>query len=266
MGATAACAAAAEQVVVLDLAAAVNCSGGSFEVDWKGTIAVGELFDIVDGTAITMSGEGSTAVIDGNGSTRLFIVVNTSLHFNHVNISSGASGVGGAVAAAGSSLAFNGTNFVGNKSSYVSCVGGGVFADNRAAMHGEALFATGTSEVSCGGSWLNNTAGNSGGVVRIHQVSAMSWKDEAVFAYNTASKNSGSVSLYNQSSLSWSGTKFRGTLRFTAEEPSSRRNRTFLGTPLVGARSQETYYIARSGSHNKKCLNKKHSGDRCPTI
>ncbi|CAM9147480.1 unnamed protein product, partial [Ectocarpus fasciculatus] len=137
--------------------------------------------------------------------------------------SSGASRVGGGVAAAGSSLTFNGTNFVGNsasgnggaiyvsESSYVSCVGGGVFADNRASMDGGALFATGTSQVSCGGSWLNNTAGDSGGAVRIHQVSAMSWTDDTVFAYNTASKNGGAVSLYNRSSLSWSGTTtFRG--------------------------------------------------------
>ncbi|CAM9150882.1 unnamed protein product, partial [Ectocarpus sp. 6 AP-2014] len=137
--------------------------------------------------------------------------------------SSGASGVGAAVAAAGSSLAFIGTNFVGNsasgnggaiyvsESSYVSCVGGGVFADNRASMDGGALFATGTSVVSCGGSWLNNSAGGSGGAVRIHQASAMSWTDEAVFAYNMASMNGGAVSLYNQSSVSWSGTTtFRG--------------------------------------------------------
>lgn len=205
-----------------DLAAAVNCSGGSFEVDWRGTVVVGEPFYIVDRTELTISGDGSTAIINGNGSTRLFTVVNASLHLNHVNISSGASGVGGAVAAAGSSLAFNGTVFVGNSASsnggaiyvsdsYVPCVGGEIFADNRASMDGGALFATGTSEVSCGGSWINNTAGDSGGAVRIHQASAMSWTDEAGFAYNMASKNGGAVSLYNQSSLSWSGTTtFRG--------------------------------------------------------
>lgn len=97
------------------LAAAVNCSGGSFEVEWRGRVVMDEPIYVVDGTVLTITGEGTGAVIDGNATTRLFTVVNAVLYLSGLNISNGASVTGGAIAATSSSLTFNRTNFVGNE-------------------------------------------------------------------------------------------------------------------------------------------------------
>lgn len=230
-----------------DLAAAVNCSGGSFEVEWRGAVSVTETIYVADGTVLSVTGDDASAVVDGNSTTRLFTVVNATLHVSGVNISFGASIVGGAVAAAGSSLTFNRTNFVGNSAtagsggavyvsngSSVTCVGGGTFAHNSAALDGGGLYATGSSVVSCGGSWVNNAAADSGGAVGVYQLSSMSWSDEATFSHNSAGRNGGAMSIYNRSIVSWSGGK-------TAFLYNSG---VFVGGGLVTARS----YVSWTGS------------------
>lgn len=198
------------------LAAAVNCSGGSFEVEWRGRVVVDEPIFVVDGTVLAVTGAGSDAVMDGGGLIRVLTVVDASLLVSRVNISSGASVVGGAIAAAGSTLVFNQTNFVGNsatgnggaiyvsRSSSVQCVGGGTLADNRAAMEGGAMYVTGSSVVSCGGSWVDNTSGSSGGAISVKVFSNVSWDyEEAYFASNSAARDGGALSVENGSSVSW---------------------------------------------------------------
>ncbi|CAM9262049.1 unnamed protein product, partial [Hapterophycus canaliculatus] len=187
------------------LAEAINCSGGSFEVEWRGSVVVSHPIYVVDGTVLTVIGAESGAVIDGNAATRLFTIVNASLHLNNLNISSGASIAGGAIAAAGSRLTFNRTNFVENHASghggavyasdgsSVSCVGGVVFADNQADINGGAMFVIGESVVACGGAWLNNRAGHQGGGVMLADASNMSWSVEAAFIYDTTEGVGGSV-------------------------------------------------------------------------
>ncbi|CAN0384079.1 unnamed protein product, partial [Laminaria digitata] len=134
------------------LAAAVNCSGGSFEVEWRGTVVVDGPIYVTNETTLTVTGVGSDARIDGNASTRLFTVVNAALHVSDVNISYGASTVGGAIAAAASSLTFDQTNFFGN----------------RAAANGGAIYVTDGSSVSCaGGTFDNNGAGSEGGAMYV---------------------------------------------------------------------------------------------------
>lgn len=75
------------------LAEAVNCSGGSFEVEWRGAVIVETPFFIGVGTTLAISGADSSAVIDGNGGTRLFTVVNATLHLSSVSVASGNSTV-----------------------------------------------------------------------------------------------------------------------------------------------------------------------------
>lgn len=86
------CAADAQRMWVVEtsaqaqaLAAAVNCSGGAFEVEWRGAVIVDQPIYVLDGTVLTVAGAGSDAVIDGNSATRLFTVVNASLHVSGVN-------------------------------------------------------------------------------------------------------------------------------------------------------------------------------------
>ena len=203
------------------LAAAVNCSGGSFEVEWRGAVVVDEPIYVVDGTVLTLTGASSEAVIDGKSATRLFTVVDAALHVSGVNISSGAGVVGGAVAAAGSILTLNRTNFVGNSAtgdggavyvsggSSVSFVGGETFAENTAASRGGALFVTGDSRVSWTGDirFLNNFCSWFGGALAVESSTVVT-TGGAVFLSNSAAGDSGyggAIAAFTGSSVTLSG-------------------------------------------------------------
>eukprot|EP00903_Cladosiphon_okamuranus_P005767 g5717.t2 len=198
------------------LTAAVNCSGGSFEVEWRGTIVVDEPIYVADGTTLTVSGvAGSLASIDGNSSTRLFTVVNAALHLGGLNVTHGSSTSGGAIAAAGSTLTFNRTNFMGNSASggggavfvsgasSVSCSHGTTFVENRAGTSGGGMFASGGSVVSCGGSWFSNSAVGYGGALRMEHGSSVSWSEGSVFELNSAGLVGGALHAVNSSRVSW---------------------------------------------------------------
>lgn len=222
------CAANTQRTWVVDtfvqaqaMAAAVNCSGGSFEVEWRGAVIMDGPIYVADGTILTVTGASSEAVIDGNSATRLFIVVDAALHVSGVNISSGAGIVGGAIAAVGSILTLNRTNFVGNSAtgdggavyvsggSSVSFVGGETFADNRAASHGGALYATGDSVVSWTGEiqFLNNSCNGFGGALAIES-STVDATGSAMFGSNGAAGDSGyggAIGAFAGSSVTLSG-------------------------------------------------------------
>ncbi|CAN0045690.1 unnamed protein product, partial [Scytosiphon promiscuus] len=199
------------------LAAAINCSGGLFEVEWKGDVVVDESIYVADRTVLKVFGAESGAVINGNASTRLFTIVNASLHLSNLNVSSGASTAGGAIAAAGSSLILNRTYFIENKAdshggavyvsdgSSVSCVGGGTFLGNEAGFDGGAMFVTGESVASCGGLWANNRAARNGGGVFASDGSSLSWDASTEFSSNIAGVSGGAVAVYSNSLASWSG-------------------------------------------------------------
>ena len=222
------------------LAAAVNCSGGSFEVEWRGQVVVDEPIFVVDGTVLTVRGTDTGAVIDGNTATRLFTVVDAALHLSDVNITSGASMAGGAIAAARSVLTLNRTNFVGNGAegfggavflsdgSSASCIGGGAtFANNKADLRGGGMYVTGSSTVSCGGSWINNTAGVFGGAMDVVNDSSVSWEDATMFSYNAATYG-GAFGADSGSSVSWSGvtTFFSNNAKLTGGAGFVYRNST----------------------------------------
>lgn len=197
------------------LTEALNCSGGSFEVEWTGRVVVDEPIFLVNGTVLAITGVGSSAAIDGGGSTRLFTVVDAELHMVGMNVSSGTSVTGGAIAATGSVLTFNRTSFLGNRASghggavyvsnrsNVSCAEG-TFVDNGAGKDGGAMFVTGSSTVSCGGSWRSNAAADSGGALKVEGLSKASWGEEALFAYNTAGRYGGALAALDSESISWS--------------------------------------------------------------
>lgn len=200
------------------LAEVVSCSGGAFEVEWRGTVSVYPIFGpfyVRDGTVLTITGDGSSAVIDGMAATRLFTVVNATLHVSGVNITSGDSLVGGAIAAAGSILTLDRVNFIGNNAvrsggalhvsdgSIVSCVGGGVFAYNTADINGGAMYVTGNSVVSCGGSWLRNAAGYSAGALMVDGESSVSWSKKTAFRNNRGIKYGGALYVQGGSTVSW---------------------------------------------------------------
>ncbi|CAM9133326.1 unnamed protein product [Ectocarpus sp. 8 AP-2014] len=216
------CSAEVQQTWVVDdsaqaqaLASAVNCSGGSFEVEWRGTVVVESVFYVVDGTTLSITGDGSSAAIDGNAATRLFTVVNAALHLTGVDVTSGASTTGGAIAAAGATLTLNQTNFLRNTAtgdggaiflsdgSSMVCSGGGAFTDNEASVDGGALYVTGGSVVSCGGLWFGNVAGDSAGAIIVDGESSLSWSEDAIFGFNLAETWGGAVYARSGASVSW---------------------------------------------------------------
>lgn len=249
--ATPPCSADVQQIWVVEtsaqaqaLAAAVNCSGGTFEVEWRGSVVIDEPILVVGGTVLTVTGDGTSAVIDGNAATRLFTASDDAvLHLSSLNISNGASIAGGAIAAASSSLTFNRTNFVANSAtsiggavyvsdrSSVSCAGGGLFTNNSAAVDGGAMFITGGSAVSCGAAWVSNVAGDTGGAIVVNNGSSLSWGDEASFVSNSAGRTGGAVSLSTGSAAEWSaGTAF-----------NSNRAETFGGALSILVNSNVSY-------------------------
>eukprot|EP00903_Cladosiphon_okamuranus_P021507 g19772.t1 len=230
------------------LAAAVNCSGGAFEVEWRGRVVVDEAINIVGGTVLTVTGTEPGAVIDGNRSTRLFTVVDATLHVTGVNISSGASVLGGAIGAFGATLTLSRTSLVGNRAardagaifisdgSSLSCVDVS-FVDNNADVDGGAVHVSGSSVVSCGGSWLNNTAGRYGGALAVFDNSTVSWGQESIFARNSAEVDGGAVSVFG-SSLSW-----------TASTVFLRNKARFGGAALIVGPSASMSWTKQAQGH-----------------
>lgn len=160
------------------MAANISCSGGSFEVYWRGSVALEDPIYVVNGTVLTVIGaDDASDVIDGNGNTRLFTVDNATLHVSNVTISSGVSTVGGAVAATGATLTFSGTRFLNNSAERD---GGALWlSDSTASMSGHTEF-------------VENFA-NSGGAIVILDGSAVSWTGDTKFTSNTALGDGGAV-------------------------------------------------------------------------
>lgn len=201
------------------LASAVNCSGGEFEVEWRGHVVLDDPFYVADGTLLTVTGAGSSAVIDGNGTTRLFTVANASLALNSVQLRNGASLLGGAIAAVGSSLTFNQTIFEDNSvggeggalyvlHSSVS-MAGVEFNSNAAPGGGGAMYVSNDSVVvSAGGtsvSFAGNTASASDGGAIFSSSSEVSLSGATQLVANAAYTAGGAVYLVAGSNMSWSG-------------------------------------------------------------
>ena len=195
------------------LGEAVNCSGGSFEVLWRGNVVVDQTFHVFDGTVLNVMGDSSIASMDGGHTTQLLTAVNASVNVTGVNMSYGAGIVGGAIAAVRSSLTFRNTRFFGNAaagrggaiyacdSSAVSFIGQNWFSENTAAMDGGAMFV---SDSLCAGenvTFFNNTAGDDGGAVMVTEHSSLFWSGEAIYNGNRAGGAGGAISLQRGSSV-----------------------------------------------------------------
>ncbi|CAM9855813.1 unnamed protein product, partial [Ascophyllum nodosum] len=66
------------------LAETVYCTGGEFEVEWRGHVVLEQGIVVPGGTILNVTGVGPNATIDGGGITRIFTVINASLHVNDV--------------------------------------------------------------------------------------------------------------------------------------------------------------------------------------
>ena len=171
------------------LAEAINCSGGTFQVEWKGTIVIDTEIVVTSGTVLNITRVGSSAVLDGGGNTRLFRVLNASLQLNDVEVRNGNATFGGAIAAIESTVILNRTSFIGNT------------ATNK---NGGAMFVYGGSNVSFSGKTdiLNNTSAYDGGALYVAN-SSVSWDGVSNFSGNSAAHSGGALCAVVGSTVSW---------------------------------------------------------------
>lgn len=187
------------------LAEAINCSGGTFHVEWRGDVVLDTTIVIEGGTVLNVTGVGTDASASGAGTTRLLTVVDSFLYVSDLVFRNGSAIVGGAIAAASSTLEFTQCTFDGNMASRS---GGSLFV-NSSNVHfqGETRFS-------------NNTA-QSGGALFIVSDSNVSWSGRTTFSSNIAHVNialdgswddfdfmygkGGGLYAASGSSLSWTG-------------------------------------------------------------
>ena len=202
------------------LAEAVNCTGGTFNVTWKGRVILDRTFYVAAGTTIYLTGADSESEVNGGGSVRLFTLVSATLHVNDISLSNGNTTYGGAIAATTSKITLNQTIFNGNAASsvagavyldgslLVSLGGQSIFTGNSGGSRGAALVASRGSNVSLSGQTLfsNNRAINGGGAVYIRHDSVVSWSAKVSFANNSVdfiSGVGGALVIEESSDVSW---------------------------------------------------------------
>ena len=203
------------------LAKTTKCSGGSFQVDWRGNVSMYETIYAVDGTVLHIYGTHAGAVMSGNLQKRLITVVNASLYLTNVRVEFGLAVVGGAIAASRSNLTLNQTFFVSNQArgmggalyvmdeSIVSFDGETtIFSNNVADTSGGAIYVAGGSVVSWKGqntSFIDNLSDLDGGAATIRDGSVASWSGAVSFSNNTCGGNGGAVYALGHTKVAWDG-------------------------------------------------------------
>ena len=203
------------------LAETTKCSGGSFQVEWRGNVSMYETIYAVDGTVLHIYGTHAGAVMSGNLEKRLITVVNASLYLTNVRVEFGHAVVGGAIAASRSNLILNQTFFVSNQArgmggalyvtdeSIVSFDGETtVFSNNVADTSGGAIYVAGGSVVSWKGqntSFIDNLSDLDGGAATIRDGSVASWSGAVSFSNNTCGGHGGAVYASGHTKVAWDG-------------------------------------------------------------
>lgn len=197
-------------------AVAVSCPGETFTVTWKGNVIVEQAISIFGGTVLSVAGFDSDAVINGDGKTGLFEVVNATLHLENVVLFNGNAHDGGGINASSSLVNVSGASFESNNASrggalYMSS-GTTVlfdrattFAENTASEDGGALYlSSGSSAIWNGASYFDwNSAAGSGGAIYLSEGSSVYWNAESRFVNNTAQTNGGALFLGLYSRVVW---------------------------------------------------------------
>lgn len=197
------------------LAEAVNCSGGTFNVEWHGAVVVDVSIAVGQGSTLSIMGMDADASVDGNGTTQLFVVGEASLTLSSLQLANGFDELGdAAINAVSSILVLQNTTFRGNKGgamsvsdSVVSFSGETTIMDNDGSS-GAGVYVTGEdSVVSWSGvsTFFNNTCTGYGCAVYAGGGGRVSWSGETTFESNSASDTGSAVSVQDGANASWSG-------------------------------------------------------------
>ncbi|CAN0412480.1 unnamed protein product, partial [Pylaiella littoralis] len=193
------------------LADATNCSGGVFDVEWRGYVEFPSTLFITDGSLLNKTGataEDRAAVANGGSSHQFINVVDSTVHVSSLRFEDCSATLGGCVFAHGSTVDFGDTSFSGNTADYdggalvvngsnVSWQGETSFFGNSAGYDGGALAAWDSIV------FWNNTAGLFGGALYLVK-SYLSWSTETTFTHNAAVIIGGAM-VASDSTVSWSG-------------------------------------------------------------
>lgn len=124
----------------LQVAAALNCSGGTFNVSWVGSVTVEETIRVSEGSALSVVGtpDGSS-VANGTDQVSLFEVIGGTLSLSSLSLvnGNGAGAGGGAISVVDSTLEINFCSFSDNAGD----VGGGIFLENSVLAATDSIFA-----------------------------------------------------------------------------------------------------------------------------
>lgn len=209
------------------------CSGGHFEVEWRGHVDVNSTFHVLDGTHLHITGF-VDAVADGMGTVQVFFVYNGSLVLDNMTITNGLSSQGGAIIlTAGSELFTNNVAF----SSNTGQLGGAIYSEvsnmklistafeANSAENGGAIFLQNSTLLGMGyNTFIHNNASEDGGALYIMDDSSIRWNMQpvtlsSVFDHswvvndyfgettflNNAAEGSGGAIYADDSTLAWSG-------------------------------------------------------------
>lgn len=233
-----------------ELATAVNCTGGEFEVAWTGEVSLANTISVTGGTILNITGVLSlgAAIVNGNGDVQLFHVVGGSLHITDLQLINGNAIDGGAVFVEGGVVTFTRTSF-----------------DSNSASHrGGALFVDHDADVSWSGdtNFDANTANRAGGAIHVRG-SRLSWAGVGMtlFSRNNVSRiegdstsgYGGAVRVEGQSKMSWTeATRFSDN-RVLASS-SDAEARCYGGALSVEAGSSVNWSSITTFHQNEACM------------
>lgn len=170
------------------LADTVLCSGGSFEVKWKGHVSLNRTIYAIHGTVLNIVGS-SDAVADGGGTTQLFSAFTGVLRVSSLQMINGYGIHGGAIdAIQQSEVTLTGVNVGSNTAggfgggvrllnSYMALANSSSFTANRAVYGGAIYMSSGSTLVQhIASSEIYQFAGNSatdGGALYVSRASSV---------------------------------------------------------------------------------------------
>ena len=210
----------------LELANSTSCSGGSFNVEWRGRVDVAMTIHVLDGTSVRITGI-SEAVADGRGTVPIFLVSNGYLYLNKIGITNGNGSEGGAIfAVSRSELVIESVTFTSNTA---QSMGGAIFAgssnvtlvsttfEGNSADVGGAVVVLNSTLIAKGYTNFHDNNAGYGGAVFASRNSIVIGSRNTTFINNTATENGGAIYIAGTSYLGWS---MQSILRSTARHSS----------------------------------------------
>ena len=186
----------------LQLAEALNCSIGSFDVEWVGRVVVEETILVSEGTSLMISGANdSTSYVNGAGKTTLFEVNGGTLSLYRLALINGAGNRGGAIYATDSVITATRCTISNNTAEYggATFLEGSVFAFTHSSLTGNTAYGdggamySGSSNVTLAGNvrFESNTASSGGALYLVDSSIATVTGNSVSFAWNTAAAYGG---------------------------------------------------------------------------